>query len=619
MTASSPGFRQKRVPLLLCLVALACGKSGTSSELPDPSRARVVLHTSAGDLTLSLFPRQAPRTVEQFLRLARAGVFDTTHLFSIAPGFLVQSSWAYDRSRRLSEAQRSLIRRIPLEAGAIKHQRGVLSMSRDAKDPDSGETSYCIMLGPAPQMDGKYTVFGQVESGFDVLAEIEKLGTEVATRPRGRVEISQVVVVDDAWQLHKEVLARPKNVALAAQAAPAPEPEMSPSCHPAQNGDSPPAHRGDSAPAASGQAMASPPARRSDTPVAISDRVEPSGRQVRTVLFRDLHIEGLYPSMHGPWSQKAFKLAPTSPRVWLTGYRAEVLEGGTGRASQEFMCHTNLDLIGTASAPPGMREARAQLSISQGQTELRFPRGFGLPLANDENREVRLTAMVLNSNYPDLDKKLDFRSTIRYLDDQTARKERLKPLFQTSVYTVCPTEPARDPNDPTPVCEPATPWEVHAGPYARRQTGHWIVPPGRQEITHDVTAQLDLPYDTTVHYIWVHLHPYGQRMELRDTTTGKTVWSARARNHPSKAILLATDSYSSTEGIPLYKDHAYELTTVYDNSSGKRVTAMAAFWMYLRQREDGDSPPLPRADRAKPRAGPRAASAGGAGSSRTGS
>jgi cyclophilin family peptidyl-prolyl cis-trans isomerase len=574
--------------VLLLLGALSCG-SESPAEGGDPARARVVMRTTAGDLTLTLFPEKAPRTVRQFLKLARAGVFDTTYFFSVSPGFLMQTSWAYDRARPISGEQRALITRLPLEASDIPHTRGVLSMGRNKDDPDSAETSFCIMLGRAPHLDGKYTVFGRVESGFEVLEKIETMGTSVATRPRSRIEVKQVFVEDDAIPAKANPTspgaARPPGPTGATIAATAQDAtEMSPSCHPAaQQSDS--AGPNDGAGQKAGGMMASPPAARSNGEVAISDRVEATGQRVRTVLFKDLHIDRVYPSMHGPWTQRSFKLVPDSPRVWMTGYRAEVLDGRTGRASQEFMCHTNLDLVGTASAPPELRHSRAQLSISQGQTELRFPRGFALPLENDAHREVRLTAMVLNSNYPGLDKRFDFKSTLRYLDDAGARRGGYQPLFQTSVYTVCPTEPPTGAGDPTPACEPATPWEVHDGPYARRQTGHWIVPPGRQVITHDVTAQLDLPYDTTVHYIWVHLHPYGQRMELRDETTGKTVWIGRARNHPRKALLLSTDHYSSTEGIRLYKDHRYALTTVYDNPSGRRVTAMAALWMYLRAQD----------------------------------
>ena len=582
----------------LCLVFLAssCGKPPAAKKAAEPTSTRVVLQTTAGDLVVSFFPQVAPRTVKQFIRLAKEGVLDTTHFFSISPGFLAQTSWAYDRSTPMTTKQKEVIRRIPLEVAVpVPHTRGMLSMGRDEKDPNSAETSFCIMLGSAPHMDGKYTVFGKVESGLEVLAEIEKQGTSVPTKPRSRIELRKAVVVEKEKDLAALVAARPKPVPAllpaTAAAAPAAGGESAPSCHPAEQGGM--GTGAGSAPLAAAGAPRkepevpvledrSPP--KGSNPVTVQDRVDRNGENVRTVLFKDLFIDKLYPSMRGPWTQTSFKLLPESPRVWVTGYRAEVMDGKTGRGSQEFMCHTNLDLMGSPQAPPEAKGTRAQLSISQGQTELHFPRGYGLRLEN-QHRQINLTAMVLNSNYPDLKKSLDFKSTIRYLDDEQARKQNLKPLFQTSVYTVCPIEAPKDPSDTTPACQPATSWEFHNGPYARKQTGHWIVPPGRQEITHDVTAQLALPYDTTIHYIWIHLHPYGEMMELKDKTTGKTVWKGRAKNHATKAMLLATDSYSSTSGLKMYKDHQYELTTVYNNRSNRNVTAMAALWMYARSRD----------------------------------
>ena len=70
-------------------------------------------------------------------------------------------------------------------------------------------------------------------------------------------------------------------------------------------------------------------------------------------------------------------------------------------------------------------------------------------------------------------------------------------------------------------------------------------------------------------------------MELKDKTTGTTIWKGTAKNDKKLAILLATDSYSAATGIKLYKDHQYELTTHYHNRADHATTAMAAFWMYV--------------------------------------
>src|SRR4029077_43289 len=115
----------------------------------------------------------------------------------------------------------------------------------------------------------------------------------------------------------------------------------------------------------------------------------------------------------------------------------------------------------------------------------------------------------------------------------------------------------------------------------RTFSGHWIVKPGREENHTLVTKLLDLPYDTTLHYVAVHLHPFAESVELRDLTGGTTVFKSNARQVPDRVGLAEVEYLSSAEGIPLYKDHQYEVTSVYDNTSGVDQDAMATMFLYL--------------------------------------
>src|SRR5206468_6247721 len=105
----------------------------------------------------------------------------------------------------------------------------------------------------------------------------------------------------------------------------------------------------------------------------------------------------------------------------------------------------------------------------------------------------------------------------------------------------------------------------------RRSTGHWIVPPGRQVIAQKV--EMPVAQDTTVHYIWMHVHPYAESIELRDLTAGRTLFKGRVTNDAHRAAVLGTDGYSDTSGMPVFRDHRYELVTVYKNTSGHDVDA----------------------------------------------
>jgi hypothetical protein len=73
-------------------------------------------------------------------------------------------------------------------------------------------------------------------------------------------------------------------------------------------------------------------------------------------------------------------------------------------------------------------------------------------------------------------------------------------------------------------------------------------------------------------------------MSLRDATTGEVIWSGKVQNHSEKAAVLSTEYYSSAKGIPVFKDHRYELTTVYDNPTKNDIDAMGALWMYVREK-----------------------------------
>jgi len=76
-----------------------------------------------------------------------------------------------------------------------------------------------------------------------------------------------------------------------------------------------------------------------------------------------------------------------------------------------------------------------------------------------------------------------------------------------------------------------------------------------------------------------------ESLELRDLTAGKSLFLSKARASSGKIGIDQVDYYSSPEGIPLYKDHEYELVSVYNNTSGEDQDSMAVFYMYLLDKE----------------------------------
>jgi cyclophilin family peptidyl-prolyl cis-trans isomerase len=133
---------------------------------------RAVLETSAGAITIEFLPDKAPEHVRNFLRLASAGVFDGTTFHRVVRGFVVQAGSLNTRGP-LSEKQQKFVRALTPEFNDTRHVKGIVSMAR-GDDPASATTSFFIVTGDAPSLDGKYTVFGRVVEGLAVLESIEQ-------------------------------------------------------------------------------------------------------------------------------------------------------------------------------------------------------------------------------------------------------------------------------------------------------------------------------------------------------------------------------------------------------------------------------------------------------------
>ncbi|HMO16682.1 MAG TPA: peptidylprolyl isomerase [Oligoflexia bacterium] len=162
---------------------------------------KIILKTVAGDIILGMYPDVAPEHVAKILSLVRLGVYNGTHFYRVHKDFVAQISNAEDRLQPLSSDQSSKIKPLKAEFSEIPHQRGVLSMARLDDDVNSARTSFSILLGSAPHLDGKYTVFGRVISGFDVLDSFLRVPTSTPHIPIHRITINEALVSTDPLDL----------------------------------------------------------------------------------------------------------------------------------------------------------------------------------------------------------------------------------------------------------------------------------------------------------------------------------------------------------------------------------------------------------------------------------
>jgi cyclophilin family peptidyl-prolyl cis-trans isomerase len=178
------------IPVVALLLAVAQA-TAPIEEKGD----RVVVNTTAGGIVILLDPVAAPKAVDYFKSLVRAHVYDGTRVYRIEPNFVIQTSLAEDRDRALSIGQSALLHGLTLEKNDLRHERGAVSMATVTGDP-TPVSSFAFVLQPSPHLDGRYTVFGRVESGFDVLDEIAGLPTNSNWHPLIPVSLEQLTLVE---------------------------------------------------------------------------------------------------------------------------------------------------------------------------------------------------------------------------------------------------------------------------------------------------------------------------------------------------------------------------------------------------------------------------------------
>jgi len=167
---------------------------------PAAAAEHAVLKTSYGEITIAFWPEVAPKTVENFKKLAREGFYNGTAFHRIIKGFMIQGGCPNTREGgRGMPGTGGPGYQIKAEFNAKSHKRGVISMARSAH-PDSAGSQFFICHADSLFLDRQYTAFGEVVKGLDVvdrLAGVPCSGSERST-PVERVALESVTLVPAA-------------------------------------------------------------------------------------------------------------------------------------------------------------------------------------------------------------------------------------------------------------------------------------------------------------------------------------------------------------------------------------------------------------------------------------
>ncbi|MFH1171519.1 MAG: peptidylprolyl isomerase [bacterium] len=161
------------------------------------SSPAITVETTLGAFTIQLYQQQAPELTKNFLELATSGYYNGLTFHRIVPGFVIQGG---DPTGSGSGGSSSKGEGIGLadEPGALKlkHYRGAVAWAKSSL-PNSIGSQFYIALDDLPQLDGQYSVFGQVVRGMNVVDAIGAVTTDASQRPLQSVRMISVTVSDE--------------------------------------------------------------------------------------------------------------------------------------------------------------------------------------------------------------------------------------------------------------------------------------------------------------------------------------------------------------------------------------------------------------------------------------
>ncbi len=168
---------------------------------PNAAEEVALIKTSAGDMVVEFWSDVAPKTVENFKKLARQGFYDGTAFHRVIRDFMIQGGDPLTKDPGMEHrwGTGDPGYKIKAEFNDRPHRKGVLSMAR-SNHPDSAGSQFFVVHGDASFLDRQYTAFGKLMKGLDVLDKIaatpcKAAGESSPSRPVQRQHVESVTIV----------------------------------------------------------------------------------------------------------------------------------------------------------------------------------------------------------------------------------------------------------------------------------------------------------------------------------------------------------------------------------------------------------------------------------------
>ena len=177
------------------IMFLTAGSACVQAQAASGKAPGAIIETKFGSMEIRFFPDKAPKHVENFIKLVKAGFYDKTIFHRVIPGFMIQGGDpnTKDEKDKSKYGAGGPGYNVKAEFNDRPHVRGAVSMAR-TRDPDSAGSQFFIVVKDSHYLDGQYTVFGEVIKGMEVADKIVSQPRDAKDNPLERIEMTVKIV-----------------------------------------------------------------------------------------------------------------------------------------------------------------------------------------------------------------------------------------------------------------------------------------------------------------------------------------------------------------------------------------------------------------------------------------